>query len=128
MLTFPLVSCKNAIKGDEAKKTVNDFFELLGTDDYESMAALMHPDREATEEVLSTYFKDIETEEMIDFSAGITDVKHTGFEAAMHDTKYGGGKYELSGNAKAGQVLFEFEITVVRNDNGYGIYDIEIEE
>ena len=124
VITVPLVACQNAITGDEAKKTVNELFELLGNEDYDGIAALMHPGVEATGEAIATYFSDVEIDESLDFSKGITDIRYTGFSSSFGGN---GGKYELSGVAECGGVSFEFEIEVAKTELGYGISDIEID-
>ena len=124
VITVPLVACQNAITGDEARKTANEFFELLGNEDYDGIAALMHPSLEVTGESIATYFSDVEIDHSLDFGKGVTDVRYTGFYTSVSTD---GGKYELSGSAECGGVSFDFEINVFKTKDGaYGISYIQI--
>ncbi len=129
MLVFPLASCTNSVDSDEAKKTVEDFFKALSKDDYESIAALMHPDKEISAEQLGINMQMLEHDEGVDFSLGVKKIKYTEVQTSVYSKKYDGSRYELSGTAEVGDDKIEFEIEILKNNDGkdYGIYEIDID-
>ena len=127
LLCLSLSSCGKGIKGDDAKATVKDFFACVEKEDYEGALALMHPEKATTAEAIKILVKKDETDEGIDLSLGITDIKYNGFESSVYDSEVGGARYELSGHAKAGDVRFEFEIELIKTDEGYGIKEFDFD-
>ncbi len=122
MLT--LVSCSGGVKSSEAKTTIREFFAAVSAADYDQAESLLHPDVDAD---LEAFFLGIEQTRGVDFQAGIVIEKYTGFYSTFYDTKIGGSAFELTMRTKVGEKTLTFTIKVVRNDNGYGIYYLNLD-
>ena len=121
---FSFASCGNGIKGSEAKTTINDFFAAVSVEDYEKAEGLLHPDRPAD---LKDFFTYAETEKGLDFQKGVEIEQYTGFSTALYDGSVGGSTYELTMQARIGDKQVEFKIELVKNKNGYGIYNFYLD-
>ena len=119
-----LASCGNGIKGDEAKALINDFFAAIVAEDYDKAESFLHPERPAD---LEAFLLNVEQEENVDFQAGIEIEKYTGFSTAMYDSKVNGSTYELTMRTKVGDKTVKFTIEIVKNENGYGIYNLDLD-
>ena len=119
-----LVSCGGGIKGDEAKVLINDFFAAVVEEDYEKAETFLHPERPGD---LEEFFLNIEDKENVHFEAGITVEKYTGFSASYYDSTVGGSTYELTMRAKVGEQAVQFIIEIVKNEAGYGIYNLNVD-
>ena len=124
LCVFSLVSCGNAIKSDEAKEFINDFFDALVDEDYEKAEGYLHPDRPAD---LESFFLDVEKEADIDFQEGIEIEKYTGFHSSIYDSTVDGSAFELTMRTKVGDTEVIFTIEIVKNDSGYGIYNLDLD-
>lgn len=121
---FPLASCGNGIKGDEAKAFINDFFDAIVAEDYEKAEGFLHPDRPAD---LETFLLNVEKEENVDFQSGIKIEKYTGFSSSLYDSTVDGSRYELTMRTTVGNKEVKFTVEIVKNENGYGIYNLNID-
>ena len=119
-----LVSCGKGIKRDEAKSLINDFFAAIVDEDYDKAEGLLHPERPAD---LEGFLLDIEKDEDIDFQAGIKIERYTGFSSSLYDSTVDGSTYELTMRTKVGDDKVIFTIEIVKNENGYGIYNLDID-
>ncbi len=121
LCVISLVSC---IKGDEAKTFINDFFAAIVAEDYDKAEEFLHPERPAD---LETFLLGIENEEGIDFQSGITIERYTSVSSAYYDTSVEGSTYELTMRTKVGDDTVKFTIEIVKNENGYGIYNLDLD-
>ena len=119
-----LVSCGKGIKRDEAKSLINDFFAAIVAEDYDKAEGFLHPERPAD---LEGFLLDIEKDEDIDFQAGIKIERYTGFSSSLYDSTVDGSTYELTMRTKVGDDKVIFTIEIVKNENGYGIYNLDID-
>ncbi len=119
---FSLAGCSGVISGNEAKAFINGFFDAVEAKDYNRASAFLHPD--VTDD-LKTFFEGMENKYDLDFSL-IDITKYTGFYSTLYDSKIGGSVYRLSMNVKVGDKEVQMQIQVVRNDDGYGIYNLNI--
>ena len=119
-----LVSCSGGIKRDEAKAFISEFLEAVESGDFEKAGTYQHPERGAD---LESFFLSIEEAEGIDFQAGIEIEKYTNFSSALYDTTVGGSTYELTMRTKVGDNTVKFMIELVKNEHGYGIYNLDID-
>ncbi len=119
-----LVSCSGGIKGDEAKTFINDFFSAIVAEDYDKAEEFLHPERPAD---LESFLLGIENEEDIDFQSGIKIEKYTGFSSAFYDSSVEGSTYGLTMRTKVGDDTVKFTIEIVKNENGYGIYNLDLD-
>lgn len=117
-------SCKSGIDEKEAKEFVNDFFQAIVAEDYENAATFLHPERPAD---LEPFLLDVEREESIDFQRGIKIEKYTSVSAASYDSTVNGSTCELTMETTVGEKNVKFTIEIVQNENGYGIYNLDID-
>lgn len=121
---FSFASCSGGIKGDEAKAFIRDFFDAVVAADYSQAETFLHPDRPGD---LEAFFLNIEEQENVDFQAGITVERYTGVSAAYYDSSVAGSTYELTMKTKVGEETVKFTIEIVKNENGYGIYNLDVD-
>lgn len=123
ILCLSLVGCANAIKADEAKAHVKGFLGKIEAGDFTAAAKDLHPDRPAD---LEQFFSELEGELGVDFQSGIKIVRYTGFSTALYDSTVDGAAYTLKFDAKVSGKTLAMEIELVRNDAGFGIYNLDI--
>lgn len=123
IMLFSLSACSGGIKGDEAKAYINDFFNAIEAGDHGSAATFLHPDRPIDLKVL---FERLQNENSLDFSNIEVD-RYTGFSCAYYDSTVNGSEYSLRMDTIVSGKNVQLEIQIVKNDNGYGIYNIEID-
>ena len=119
-----LASCGNGIKGEEAKALVNDFFVAIVAEDYDKAESFLHPERPGD---LEAFLLNIEQEENVDFQAGIEIERYTGFSSSVYNSTVDGSRYELTMRTKVGDKTIKFTIEIVKNENGYGIYNLDLD-
>ncbi len=118
-LAFSSVSC---IKSDVAKATVDDLFACLSEGRFEDATALFHPiSNVADVSALQTFDADLKSACGASFTDGIRVEKYVGFRSAAYDSTVDGALYELSMIALIGEVSLNVVVSVVENDDGYGI-------
>ena len=120
---FLLTACKGGIKGSEAKAYINDFVIAVADEDYSKAETMLHPERPAD---LENFFVNIEKEKNIDFQEGIEIKRYTGFYSALYDSTIKGSSYELTMRTLVGEKPVEFTIEIVKNEAGYGIYNLDL--
>lgn len=124
LCTFVFASCSGGISGDEAKAFINDFFAAIVAEDYDKAETFLHPDRPAD---LEEFLLNIEKTANLDFQAGIEVEKYTGFSSSYYDSTVGGSTYELTMRTKVGENTVACTIEIVRNESGYGIYNLDLD-
>ena len=118
-----LASCSGGVSREEATQMTEDFLRALGTQDYAAAEALLHPERPLD---LEKRFGVLQSESGLDFGEGIRIDKYTGFSSSYYDSSVGGSRYELTVVTTVGDRAVTFVIETVRNDAGYGIYNVDI--
>ena len=131
LLTFMgmMTSCKNSITKDEVDASIVSFFEAVESEDYETAAALFHKDQPTEAEGLREWFESIEEKKNIDFSSGILIERRTGSKGAAYDFVRGGAYYEVDlilSIEEAEKVSLYVTLEFIKNDNGFGMYNIHI--
>lgn len=124
MFVVTLSACADGISKDEAKTHINGFLEKVSSDDYKAAEAFLHPERPAD---LQTFFAGIESENKVDFS-NINIEKYTAFKSSLFDSTVNGSAYSLTMEVSSIGEKFQMEIEIVKNDNGYGIYNLDIDD
>lgn len=119
-----LVSCKGGIKTDEAKSFISDFFDAVEAAEYDRAMTFLHPER-PTE--LEPFFQGIENETGVDFQQGIEVERYTNFRYAYYDSTVDGSAYESTIRTDVGGHTVIFTVEIVQNDNGYGIYNLDVD-
>jgi len=122
-LLFSLTAC-GGMDTDVAKEKIALFLDTLESDQPEEAAALMHPDYR--EENLQEFLDLLCEQYGIKFSDGIRDRKQTGFHLSFYNSKVDGSLYEATYKASvSGKDVF-LTITVVENDNGFGVAGLNV--
>lgn len=116
-------ACSGGISGDDAKSFVNDFLSTVADGDYAKAESFLHPDHPAD---LQKFFESIEQEKNVDFSI-IKFEKYTGFESSVYNSAVDGSMYSIEMDISVSDRAADLEVELVRNDNGYGIYEIDID-
>lgn len=124
VLAFSLVGCANRVKKDEAKETAEAFLDAVEAGDFEKAKTYLHPEKPFDVE---KYFNEKELRSEIDFQKGIEIKRYTEYSSSAYDSDVGGGDFELEMNIIVDGVAFEISIDIVRNDLGYGIYDLDLD-
>ena len=75
---------------------------------------------------LEAFFQGLESQAGLDFSNIVID-KYTGFSSSYYDSTVKGAAYSLDMDVLAGGQDLEIEIEIVKNDNGYGIYNLDVD-
>ncbi len=119
-----LVSCKGGIDRSEAKTFINDFFAEIVSQNYDKAEEFLHPERPAD---LEEFFNTVEKSVQIDFQEGIVIEKYNGFSSSLYDSTVDGPTLELTMSGRVGETEVDFTIEIVQNENGYGIYNFEID-
>ena len=125
VLSLSLVGCETKISRDEAKGTIEAFLGAVAAGDFESAKTYLHPEKPYDVE---KFFNSIEERTGVDFQRGIEIKKYTGFSTSLYDSEIDGSDYELDMNITVDGFALELSIEVVRNDAGYGIYEIDIDD
>lgn len=118
-----LCACSGGISRDEAKSHINGFLEKIEAEDYAGAEEFLHPERPAE---LQVFFETLEAENDVDFS-NINIERYTGFSTALYDSTVGGSTYGLTMKIVVSDKIIQMEIEIVKNDNGYGIYNLDID-
>ena len=119
-----LPSCKGGIDRDEAKEVINEFFSCIVAEDFEGAQGYLHPERPAE---LKPFLESVEADTGVDFQEGIIIERYSNFSSAYYDSSVGGSTYELTMITSVGESKVKFTIELVQNDNGYGIYNLDID-
>ena len=122
MLCLAIIGCGN--EDDQAKKTAEAFLTSVAEGNFENARTYLHPSREIDVE---KRFNNYESWAGIDFQKGINIKKYTDYSYSVYDDDVGGSEYELEIRVSVDGKRFEIGIDIVRNDNGYGIYEIEFD-
>lgn len=123
ILVFPLSACSGGISKDEAEAHIDGFLEKVSSEDYKAAEKFLHPERPAD---LQTFFEALKDEEDVDFSS-INIEKYTSFKSALFDSTINGSTYSMTMEISSADTSFQMEIEIVKNDNGYGIYNLDID-
>ena len=124
MMMLTVGCAENRVTRDEAKETTQSFLTAVSQGDFERARSYMHPQWLGN---LEGYFNGKETALGIDFQKGIEVTKYTNFSSALYDSDVDGSEYELEAWLTVDGAPLELEIEIVRNDQGYGIYTLEID-
>ena len=120
---FLLASCGEGINRDEADIFIENFLEAVAAKDYDNAEQFLHPERPAD---LESFFVNIEMNEGVDFGEGIEIKKRTAFSSSYYDSTVGGSRYQPTLSVKIGENTAEMIIEIVKNEKGYGIYNLDI--
>ncbi len=120
---FSLGSCFD-MKEEETKAFIDDFFTLIVNENYDKAEEFLHPDHPAD---LKAFFLNVEESKGIDFQAGVEIEEYEQFRYWFYDSAVDGSAHELIINTIIGEEKVQFTISIVDNENGYGIVDLRID-
>ena len=124
VLVFSLSACANTIKGTEARTHVQHFLEEISEGDFTEAKTYVHADQTKD---LEDFFNSVEQSREVDFQDGIEIERVTGFNIMFYSSDVDGCKYELSMILTVSEKELPVTVTLVRNDNGFGIRNISFE-
>ena len=129
---FCLSSCGilKELKGgmQEATVLVEDFCTALSNDDFNTAKEYLHPDSTPSKAELYSYVIKLEQTNGVDFSDGVAFKRRNGVGSTYYDSNYDGSVHEIEYDIVVGGISKDFFFTVVKNDNGYGLYNFGIEK
>jgi len=123
ILLCMLASCDAAVDG-KTKRFVKDFFTEVEAGNYEEAEKYLHPTLPAD---LEMYFGDMEQNEGIDFQSGIKIERYISYSATEFDPGVNGRLWELKVRTKVSGVVIRFNIGIIENGQGYGIYSFKVD-
>ena len=103
------------------------FLLAVQNGDYEGACAEMHPTYRASAEELREYLTSVEEKLGIRFADGMILVGYTSFLEDDHHPTIGGAYAVLEGAMDVSTASVRFTVTVIRDDNGFGIFNIAFE-
>ena len=113
---------------DEAIVLAEDFCTALSNDDFDTAKSYLHPDSTPKQDELFAFITKFEQTHNIDFSNGVAFKRRSGTRSAYYDSSYDGSVHEINYEIVVGGVSVDFFFNVVKNDNGYGIYNFGIKK
>ena len=125
LLLASLTACSGGITREEAKTAMDALLSALDNENYAEAAALYHPDAAMTEELLAAFAEQVKTKVGIDLTEGAVVEKITGMSSSYYDSNVDGSRYALTARIKAGDKTASLTVEVIRNDRGYGIFQVE---
>jgi len=123
-LCLCFVGCSKIDKS-QAKENVKAFFGEISDGDYEGAKQYLHPDKPYD---LKLLFENYEAKSGCDLSRGITVEKFVSTSSSAYESEVDGSEYSLEVRVRIGGFLTEIDVDIVKNDNGYGIYEIDFED
>ena len=123
-LCLTAVGCAGKIKKSDAKETAEAFLAAVAEGDFEAAETYLHPRASFNAEEI---FSGIESRVSIDFQKGIEIRRYTDFSSSLYDDDVKGSDYELEMDILVDGVTLELSIEIVKNDHGYGIYEIDFD-
>ncbi len=117
--TCVLTSC-----GEEGKlkSYIEDFFAAVEAGDYAKAESFVHPTRLLDAQ---TYFTGIEKKSGVDFQKGIEIEKYVSIEHSDYSKDVNGSMDTIIVRTRVSGVIVRFEIKIVKNAYGYGIYNLK---
>lgn len=125
LLLASLTACSGGITREEAKTAMDSLLSALDNENYAEAAALYHPDAAMTEDLLIAFAEQVKTKVGIDLTEGAVVEKITGMSSSYYDSNVDGSFYALTARIKAGDKTADLTVEVIRNDRGYGIFQVE---
>ena len=125
LLLASLTACSGGITREEAQTAMDALLTALDNENYAEAAALYHPDAAMTEDLLAAFAGQIKTKVGIDLTEGAVVEKITGMSSSYYDSNVDGSRYVLTARIKAGDKTASLTVEVIRNDRGYGIFQVE---
>lgn len=123
-LCLSAVGCGKGIGKSDAKEMVESFLAAVAGGDFEEAKSYLHPDRPYD---VAQFFGRIEERMGIDFQKGIEIERYTAYSSSMYDSEVDGSDFDLEMRVTVDGASFEMSFEIVKNDRGYGIYEIDLD-
>ncbi len=120
-----LASFSACSPGDEAESHIIGFFAAVSEGSYLKASTYIHPSREGKAD-LARYFDRIERDNGVDFSDGVVIEQYTSTSTSSYDSRFKGSTCETTFSAEIGDTDADITVLLVKNNVGYGIYDLNI--
>jgi hypothetical protein len=119
--TCALASCGSEGK---AKSYIKDLFAAVAAGNYEKAESFVHPTKELD---AKKYFMGLEEQSgaRIDFQKGIKIEKYISIDHTDYNYEVDGELYVIKVRTRVSGIIVRFEIWVVDNVYGYGIYKLK---
>ena len=124
-VTLCFTSCSGGIDTDKAKEHIISFLTEIKEGDFTEAKTYLHPNFDGD---IEKFFNSVEKSFNVDFQNGITILRNTNTQISYYDSKFDGSAYELTMDIEVSGRELEITVNVVENDNGYGVYGIEIDD
>ena len=125
LLLASLTACSGGVTREETKTAMDALLTALDNENYAEAAALYHPDAAMSENLLAAFAEQVKTKVGIDLTEGAVVEKITGMSSSYYDSNVDGSRYALTARIKAGDKTASLTVEVIRNDRGYGIFQVE---
>ena len=125
LLLASLTACSGGVTREETKTAMDALLTALDNENYAEAAALYHPDAAMSENLLAAFAEQVKTKVGIDLTEGAVVEKITGMSSSYYDSNVDGSRYALTAKIKAGDKTASLTVEVIRNDKGYGIFQVE---
>lgn len=125
LLLASLTACSGGVTREETKTAMDALLTALDNENYAEAAALYHPDAAMSENLLAAFAEQVKTKVGIDLTEGAVVEKITGMSSSYYDSNVDGSRYALTARIKAGDKTASLTVEVIRNDKGYGIFQVE---
>ena len=107
------------------QKTVEEFVLCVEEDRFEDAATLMHSECGTTADEIASYFAILEKNSDLNFSDNFQLLQYEIEDWNDEEATVKGEYAKASGTVESDNTIITFEIKLVENDNGYGIYKIK---
>ena len=118
-----MTSCA-LMKNDEEDATATSFINAVLSRDQKACEALTHPDYENSLFDVDDFMTALESDKGIEGS--LTELKVTGREYCAYDSRVNGKTIGSDYTAVIGSFKYTITIKTLKNDNGYGVFDFQI--
>jgi len=124
MSALCFTSCGMGLDKDKANDDIIEFLRAVRNDDFKGAKQYLHP---SFEDDIESFFSEVEEQLDIDLQSGITILGYFGSYYAAYTSDVDGSLYERYLEIEVSGKVYDLIVTVVENDEGYGIDRIEIE-
>ena len=125
LLLTSLTACSGGVTREETQTAMDSLLSALDNENYAEAVALYHPDAAMSEDLLAAFAEQVKTKVGIDLTEGAAVEKITGMSSSYYDSTVDGSRYALTAKIKAGDKTASLAVEVIRNDKGYGIFQVE---
>ena len=123
VFVFSLASCGD-ITDDEAKDKADKLIKCVEENRFEDASKLLHPERPLD---IKAIFERAEALYGVDFQSGVR-VSRYDLSGPEKEKEVDGSEYEVDLDVVVSGRALEISVNVVKNEKGFGIYSIDIDD